>query len=175
MGHLGEHSRICRPCSLDGGGPKNIFIGNNTVIKRDTILGCHIKYKEQMFPNALIVIGNNCNIGRNNHITAINKIVIGDGLLTGQYVLISDNDHGGLSEKEAQIEPDNRHLKSKGEVVIGNNVWLGDKVAILAGVHIGNNVIVAAGSVVTHDFPDNCVVGGVPAKVLKTMQPVDNH
>lgn len=167
LGSIGEHSKICYPCSLLGGGQKNITIGKYTVIGRTSILGCWIKYGNQLFPNASITIGNKCNIGEYNHITACNKITIGDGLLTGRYVTISDNSHGGLSEEESTIEPAKRALKSKGEVVIGNNVWLGDKVTVLAGVHIGNYVIVAANAVVTKDIPDKCVVAGVPAKIIR--------
>ena len=170
VGHLGEHSRICYPCSLQGGGQKNISIGDYTTIQSTSILGCWTKYGEQQFPNASITIGNHCSIGEYNHITACNKITIGDGLLTGRYVIISDNSHGGLSEEEANIQPTLRDLKSKGEVVIGNNVWLGDKVAVLSGVHIGNNVIVAANAVVTKDIPDGCVAAGVPAKVVKRLE-----
>ncbi len=169
IGHLGEHSRICYPCSLQGGGQKNISIGDYTTIQGTSVLGCWTKYGNQDFPKASITIGNHCSIGEYNHITACNKITIGDGLLTGRYVIISDNSHGGLSEEEANIQPSLRDLKSKGEVVIGNNVWLGDKVAVLSGVHIGNNVIVAANAVVTKDIPDSCVVAGVPGKIIKTL------
>ena len=167
LGNVGENSMICCPCDLQGDGQKNISIGKSTTINRHTILGCWTKYGEQQFPNASITIGNNCSIGEYSHITACNKITIGDGLLTGRYVLISDNSHGGLSTEESSTPPINRELKSKGEVVIGNNVWLGDKVAVLSGVHIGNNVIVAANAVVTKDIPDNCVVAGVPGRIIK--------
>ncbi|MBQ7736127.1 MAG: acyltransferase [Bacteroidales bacterium] len=169
LGHVGEHSRICRPCSLEGGGQKNIAIGDYTTIHGFSILGCWVKYGEQEFPEASITIGDHCSIGEHNQITACNKITIGNGLLTGRYVIISDNAHGGLSE-EASIAPLRRKLKSKGEVVIGNNVWLGDKVSVLAGVHIGNNVIVAANAVVTKDIPDNCIAAGVPARVVKRIE-----
>ncbi|MBR4625236.1 MAG: acyltransferase [Alphaproteobacteria bacterium] len=169
MGKVGEYSTICYPCDLQGDGLKNISIGRSTTINRHTILGCWTKYGEQLFPNASITIGNNCSIGEYSHITACNKITIGDGLLTGRYILISDNSHGTMSEEDSTISPINRKLKSKGEVIIGNNVWLGDKVAILAGVHIGNNVIVAANAVVTKDVPDNSIVAGVPGRVLKKL------
>ena len=167
LGSVGEHSRICYPCSLQGGGQKNVRIGDHTTIQGTSILGCWTKYGKQDFPNASITIGNHCSIGEYNHITACNKITIGDGLLTGRYVIISDNSHGGLSEEEAVIAPIHRKLSSKCEVVIGNNVWLGDKVAILSGVHIGNNVIIGTNSVVTKDIPDNCIAAGVPAKIVK--------
>ena len=55
-------------------------------------------------------------------------------------------------------------------VRIGNDVWIGGNVTILPGVTIGNNVVVAAGAVVTEDVPDNTWVGGVPAKVIKTIE-----
>lgn len=166
IGHVGENSTICKPCSLQGEGQKNISIGNHTIIQSNSILGCWVKYGKQEFPNASITIGNECSIGEYNHITACNKITIGDGLLTGRYVIISDNSHGGLSMEDSIIKPVKRSLKSKGEVVIGDNVWLGDKVAVLAGVHIGNNVIVAANAVVTKDIPDNSIVAGVPGKII---------
>lgn len=54
-------------------------------------------------------------------------------------------------------------------MTIGNDVWIGGNVTILPGVTIGNNVVVAAGAVVTKDIPDNCVVAGVPAKMIKTI------
>ncbi len=170
LGSVGEHSKICYPCSLQGGGQKNVKIGDYTTIQGTSILGCWVKYGEQQFLDASITIGNHCSIGEYNHITACNKITIGDGLLTGRYVIISDNSHGGLSEEESAIAPSKRDLKSKGEVVIGNNVWLGDKVAVLAGVHIGNNVIVAANAVITKDIPDGCVVAGVPGRVVKKIE-----
>ena len=96
FGIVGEHSRICYPCSLQGGGQKNVKIGDYTTIQGNTILGCWVKYGKQEFPKASITIGNRCSIGEYNHITACNKITIGDGLLTGRYVIISDNSHGGL-------------------------------------------------------------------------------
>ena len=53
---------------------------------------------------------------------------------------------------------------------IGNDVWIGGNVTILPGVTIGNNGVVAAGAVVTEDVPDNTLVGGVPAKVIKAIE-----
>jgi acetyltransferase-like isoleucine patch superfamily enzyme len=169
VGQMGEQSFIHYPCSLQGGGQKRISIGHHTCIQSHGILGCWVKYgKEQSFTPE-IIIGNHCSIGEYNHITAINKITIGDGLLTGRYVYIGDNAHGGLSWEEAEIPPAQRHLTSKGEIIIGNNVWIGDKVTILGGVTIGDNVIIGTNSVVTHDIPSNCMVVGVPAKVIKQL------
>ena len=62
------------------------------------------------------------------------------------------------------------HLGIAKPVTIGNDVWIGANCTILPGVNIGNNVVIAAGAVVTKDVPDNCVVGGVPAKVIKEIK-----
>ena len=59
--------------------------------------------------------------------------------------------------------------KSSKKPVIGNNVSLGANVCIIGGVNVGNNVIVGAGSVVVKDVPNNCVVAGNPAKIIKTI------
>lgn len=174
IGSVGNNSRIYYPCKLWGGGSKSIFIGNGTTIQSYCILGCWIKYAGESFTPS-ITIGNNCNIGEHTHITSINKITIGNGLLTGRYVYIGDNSHGGLSLEEANTPPIKRKLQSKGEVVIGNNVWIGDKATILAGVHIGDNVIIGANSVVTHDIPSNCMAAGMPARVIKQLELCQNQ
>jgi len=168
IGQVGKHSTIASPCSLQGEGQKRIAIGDYTSIQGHSVLGCWEKYGEQQFTPS-IIIGNHCSIGEYNHITACNKITIGDGLLTGRFVYIGDNAHGGLSWEESSVPPINRQLRSKGEVKIGNNVWIGDKATILAGVTIGDNVIVAANAVVTKSVANNCVVAGIPAKVIKQL------
>lgn len=168
LSSVGNNSRIYYPCKLWGGGSKRIHIGEGTTIQGHCILGCWIEYAGESF-TPTITIGDNCNIGEHTHITAINKITIGNGLLTGRYVYIGDNSHGGLSIEEANTPPIRRKLQSKGEVVIGNNVWIGDKATILAGVHIGDNVIIGANSVVTKDIPSNSVWGGNPAKKIRSL------
>lgn len=169
LGGVGEKTSFIYPLRIQGGGGKRIRIGANTLMKAYCILGCHEKYRDEQF-DPDIIIGNNCSFGEYNHITAINKIMIGDGLLTGRFVYIGDNTHGGLSMEESVVPPIDRKLRSKGEIIIGNNVWIGDKVTILGGVTIGDNVIIGANSVVTHNLPSNCVAAGIPAKVIKIIE-----
>ena len=171
IGQVGKHSTIACPCTLQGEGQKRIAIGDYTSIQGHSVLGCWEKYGGQHFASS-IIIGNHCSIGEYNHITACNKITIGDGLLTGRFVYIGDNAHGGLSWEESSVPPINRQLRSKGEVKIGNNVWIGDKATILGGVTIGDNVIIGAGSVVTHDIPSNSMVAGIPARVVKSLDKI---
>lgn len=141
-------------------GSDNIFLRNTSLTATRAIAG----------KNPEICIGNHCHFGKRNHITAINKIMIGDYLLTGSYVLISDNAHGAFTKEMLNIPPIERPLVSKGEVTIGDYVWIGDQVCILPGVHIGNHVIIGANSVVTHDIPDGCLAVGNPAVVIKTVE-----
>lgn len=149
-------------------GAKYISIGKNSSIQRLTYLTAWDKYGLQQFTPE-IIIGENCDIGAFNHFTCINKIVIGDGLLTGKWVTITDNSHGTTEIQTLQVAPKSRNLWSKGPVIIGNNVWIGDKATILPGVTIGDGVIVAANSVVTHDIPPYSMVAGVPAKIIKQL------
>lgn len=114
-------------------------------------------------------IGSNCRFGAFNHITAINNIIIGDGVLTGKWVTITDNSHGKLEESQAQVMPISRPLFSKGPVVIGNNVWIGDKATILPNTNIGEGSIIAANAVVTKDVPPFSLVAGNPAKIIKVL------
>ncbi|TDE33719.1 DapH/DapD/GlmU-related protein, partial [Antarcticimicrobium sediminis] len=64
--------------------------------------------------------------------------------------------------------PTRRPLVSKGPIFIEDNVWIGDKATILAGLTVGRGATVAANSVVTTDVPSGSVVAGVPAKVIRT-------
>ena len=169
LGGVGECVLFKKPLILQGGGQHNIKIGAHSQICSHTVLGCWKYYGTEETHNPEIIIGRNCSIGEYCHITAINKITIGNGLLTGRFVYIGDNSHGGLSYEEADIPPAQRKLTTKGEVIIGNNVWIGDKAAVLSGVHVGNNVIIAANAVVTKDVPDNCIVAGVPARIIKKL------
>lgn len=126
-------------------------------------------WKIKANPNPNITIGDNCQFGAFNHITCSNKIIIGDNCLTGKWITITDNSHGSTSIEDLSRSPIQRNVISKGSVIIGNNVWLGDKVTVLPNVNIGNGVIIAANSVVTHDVPDYCVAAGNPARIIKQL------
>jgi acetyltransferase-like isoleucine patch superfamily enzyme len=66
------------------------------------------------------------------------------------------------------IEPENRRtLGQIGKVIIGRNVWIGNNVTILKNSRIGDNSIIATGAVVSGAFPNNAILGGIPAKILK--------
>ena len=165
---IGEDSSFQKISFLKG--PQYISIGNHCFFEQFLYLTAwdffHCKDTDQHF-SPTITIGSNCYFGAFNHITAINRIEIGDNLLTGKFVTITDNSHGETDFNTLQIEPINRPLCSKGPVIIGNNVWIGDKATILPNVTIGDGAVIAANAVVTKDVPANCVVAGNPAKIVK--------
>lgn len=126
--------------------------------------------------DANVLPGFHCDNGKNIHvgedflanynvtILDIAPVHIGDYCMIGPNTLITTVGHPlspkGRREKKGFGKP----------VTIGDDVWIGGNCTILPGVKIGNNVVVAAGAVVTKDVPDNCVVGGVPAKKLKDLE-----
>lgn len=149
-------------------GPSYISIGNNVVIDDNVTLTAWDKYRgESLSPS--IDIGNGVCIGSGSHITATNSIIIGDNVLTGKKILITDNSHGKVTIENMHLPPVERPIFSKGPVVIENNVWIGDKATILPGVRIGYGSVIAANAVVTKSVPSGCVVGGNPAKILKKL------
>lgn len=162
---FGKGSRIRNNCEILN--PEDISIGNNVLINPYCMIE---SWRKNEFKHGSITIGNNCNLGEYTHITTTNNIVIGDNLLTGRFVLITDNSHGLNDGSDADIAPNLRAVISKGPIVIGDNVWLADKVVVLPGVSIGNGAIIAANAVVTHSIPDYAVAAGVPAKVIKILK-----
>lgn len=117
----------------------------------------------------LIVIGENVNFNYGCHIGAINKIIIGNNVLVGSQVLITDHSHGEVTRDNLLLPPSSRKLYSKGPVIIKDNVWIGEGACILPNVTIGCNSIIAANSVITHDVPPFSLVAGNPAKVIKQL------
>lgn len=156
----GKNVLIGKSLFLKGG--QHIIIGDDLFIDNYCTLTAWDSYGAERFCPE-IVIGDKCHIGEYNHITATNKIIIGEGLLTGRWVTITDNSHGKTDYTSMQKPPIKRGIYSKGPVIIGKNVWIGDKATILPGVTIGDGVIVAANAVVTKDIPPYCVVAGNPA------------
>lgn len=154
------------PYSMELGGLSTIEIGCQCIIGEGIILTSYKKYGHQNFTPS-IIIGDKVSLGCRNHITCISHIVIGKGVLTGPDVLITDNSHGEIIKEELTVPPKDRLLSSKGNVVIEDNVWIGEKASIMPGVHIGKGSIVACNSVVTKDVPENCLVAGIPAKIIK--------
>lgn len=166
---FGEKSFVARNCTLRGG--QYISIGKSTSIGRYGVITCWDSYRGKRYTPS-ICVGNNVSIGEYSHITAINSIVIGDNVLTGRRVTITDNSHGDNTWKDLNIPPIERDLFSKGPVIIEDNVWIGDKVSIMPGVVIGKGSVIAANSVVTRNVQPYSIVGGMPAKKLREVREI---
>ena len=110
-----------------------------------------------------IRVGNNFLANYNVTILDIQPVTIGNDVMIAPNTLITTVNH--------PLNPAGRrkHLGIAKPVKIGNDVWIGANVTILPGVTIGNNVVIAAGAVVTKDVADNSLVGGVPAKLIKNI------
>ena len=166
LGEVGENVSMERGVSIYGG--KFVTIGECTKIQRGTSIEAHFNYNNQIY-TPRIEIGSGCNLGCDNHLTAIRLVKVGNNVLTGRRVTISDNNHGIFSKSSLENMPSKRTLSTKGAVIIGDNVWIGENVCVLSGVRIGNGCVIAANAVVTHDIPPYSMAGGVPAKVIKSI------
>lgn len=147
-------------------GEDYISIGNNSHIGENCWLTAWHLFEDKA-PD--IYIGDNADIGACNHITTINKIQIGENLLTGKFVTISDNNHGDTSKETLCIPPLDRLCICKGPGIIGKNVWIGDKATILSGFSIGDGAVIAANAVVTNDSPAYSVAAGIPARIISNV------
>ena len=108
-----------------------------------------------------VSIGENFYANYNLVILAGNKVTFGDNVLIGPDCGIYAAGH------PLDVEQRNAGLEYAQPIHVGNNVWIGGGVKILSGVTIGDNTVIAAGSVVTKDIPANVLAGGVPCRVLR--------
>lgn len=116
-----------------------------------------------------IRIGDNVAVSRWSHIAATHRVEIGDGVLIGSQVIITDHNHGQYSGPytHPEIPPLDRPLDSSKHVLIGQNVWIGDGVVVAPGAEIGMGAIIGANSVVIGQIPPYTIAAGAPAKPIK--------
>lgn len=133
------------------------------------LTGKEIDESFAMFPPFYTDCGKNLSIGKNVFINAGCKmqdqggIEIGDGTLIGHNVVLATLNHNQDPQKRGNLIP--------APIKIGKNVWIGANATVCPGVTIQDGAVIAAGAVVTKDVPKNAVVGGVPAKMIKTITP----
>lgn len=138
-----------------------IKIGNNVSIQSNTIIECTGVIRDL---GEGLEIGDNVGIAQNCFIQVRGKVVIGNDVIFGPGVyLFSENHNFDNPDLPVVVQGETRK-----DVIIEDGVWIGSRAVILAGVRISRNSIVAAGSVVNKDVPEYSIVGGVPAKIIKT-------
>lgn len=134
----------------------------------ERLTGKEIDDTFRLFPPFYTDFGKNITIGKDVfvnsgcHFQDQGGITIGDGSLIGHNVVLATINH--------DLDPRNNRKNHYAPITIGNHVWIGSNATILPGVNIGDWAVVAAGAVVTKDVPAYAVVGGIPAKILKTIE-----
>ena len=143
---------------------KSISLGTNLTTGINCRIEATISDSEKR-----IILGDNVQINDFVHITGHKYVSIGNNVLIASKVYISDCTHGsynGKNQSSPKSVPESRKL-TQNDVVIEDNVWLGDNVCILPGAHIGFGSIIGANSTVIGFIPSNCIAVGSPAKVIK--------
>jgi acetyltransferase-like isoleucine patch superfamily enzyme len=131
------------------------------------ITGITLEDTVAVFPPIYINYGKGLRLGRNVFINfdctflTLGGVIIEDNVLIGPNVKVLSEGH--------PLDPSQRQALVPGRIHIKQNVWIGAGATILAGVTIGENSVVAAGAVVSKDVPANTVVGGIPAKIIKSI------
>lgn len=152
--HRGRGAKIYSSVRLDCPPYRRFFLGRQSVIESYCCIN-----------NAVgdVVIGDHTRIGIHN--TIIGPVCIGNHVNLAQGITVTALNHN-FEDTTKRI--DEQGISTK-PVIIGDDVWIGANAVVLPGVTIGRHCVVAAGAVVTKDVPDHSVVGGVPAKILKTL------
>ncbi|MDE6223390.1 MAG: acyltransferase [Muribaculaceae bacterium] len=151
---------------IDGATSSNIAIGSNSKIF-GTLCCCK---------DGKISIGSYSQIGHHSSLRSVNNITIGSYTAIADNVIVCDNNNHPVNPLDRHImrqTPSGSFARSwinsdNAPIYIGDDCWVGQYSRICKGVKIGNGSVVAANSVVTKDVPDNCIVAGNPARVVKT-------
>ena len=135
------------------------------------IIGKPVPDGFRLFPPFYANCGKNITVGKGVfintgcHFQDQGGITLGDGTFLGNNVILTTLNH--------DFDPAKRRTTYPAPIVTGKNVWLASNVTVVPGVHIGDGAIVAAGAVVTRDVPPNTIVAGVPARVIRTIDPTE--
>lgn len=158
---IGKKVRIGQNVTIDGLGKNGIKIGENSKIGDFSRLICSGTLTKL---GSHIHIGSNVGIGEFCRIGGSGGVSIGSNTIAGQYLSVHPENHNFLDK--------NLLIKDQGTtrlpIIIDDNCWIGAKVTILAGSVVGHSSVIAAGSVVNGKFPPYSVIGGVPAKIIKS-------
>ena len=138
--------------------PARFAMGENSKLKINGNVGIGGGVILEIFKNASVEFGKNVCINSNTTLIATTSIKVGDNTGIAWDVEIVDTDFHQISREGAVMAS---------PIEIGSHVFIGNRAIIMKGVKIGDGAVVAAGAIVTKDVPPHCLVGGVPAKIIK--------
>lgn len=162
LGSIGAGSAIKFPFKI-WNAPR-IHLGKNVFIAENSFFSVVTEFKGQNYPDAQVTIQDGCCIGANFHVSATDRVTIGPNVLISDRVFIGTGFHDYADIKTPIIH---QPMKNVGPVDIKEGAFIGINAVILPNVVIGKNSFVAASAVVSKSVPDYCVVGGIPARILK--------
>ncbi len=152
---------IDRNCYIDALSTEGIEFGNNVSIGKNTTIECTGTLRQL---GKGLKVGNNVGLGTHGFFGCAGGIEIGDDTIFGNYVSLHSENHN-FSKCDVPIRLQGVNRKG---IRIGKDCWIGAKVTILDGSEIGDGCIIAAGAVVRGYIPAYTIIGGVPAKVIKS-------
>ena len=158
---IGRYSTIGAYCQLDGYGREGVVLGERVNIGDYTIIGV------TNHPSRLgkgLRIGSDSGVGQFSYFGALGGIEIGQNVIMGQYVSF----HASIHVFDRTDIPIRMQGSTDLGIRIGDDVWVGSKVTFIDGADVGAHSVIAAGAVVRGTFPPYSVIGGVPAKLLKS-------
>ncbi|RZK30858.1 MAG: acyltransferase [Hymenobacter sp.] len=169
LNYLGEHAVL--PEGHLFRNPQCIGIGSHFKASATLIIEAHTKQGGENY-TPTVVIGDYVTFGSDCRVDCCQAIRIGDWVLVGHRVLITDNERDESVPAVLSTPPANRKLRSQGGISIADSVLIEDGVRIFSGVSIGQNTIIKAGAVVRESIPANSVVAGDPARIIRQSEAI---
>jgi len=159
---MGNNVIIDDNCVIDAKGEDNngIMIGDNVFIGRNTIVYCK---------NGDICLKQGVNISSFCTIFSSNSLTVMEYTMIGGYSYLLSGGEYNYGDRETKFV-DQSGMRTRGELVVGRNCWLGARVTILDGASVGEHCVIGAGAVVNRPIPADSLAVGVPAKVIKSIQ-----
>lgn len=162
---LGKWVKIGAHCQLSAFGAGKLQIGDSSGIGAFSRLALSTDLSN---PGSHITLGQHVGIGEYAYLGGAGGLEIGDGCIIGQYFSCHPENH----VFDSLDQPIRLQGVVRKGIRIGKGCWIGAKVTVLDGVEIGDNCVIAAGAVVTKSMPSGSIVGGVPARIIRSRYPI---
>lgn len=157
--HMGNQCKLHDNVYVDALSRDGVRLGDRVILGRGTRIECTGSLK---YVGKGVMIGNDTTFGNDCFFGAAGGIKIGNDVVAGQFIRFHSENHN-YEDMDTLIKDQGVNHKGK---IVGDNCWIGSGVVFLDGASIANGCVVAANAVITKQFPENSIVGGVPAKII---------